>query len=425
MKGPVTLSTSTKSKSSTIPIKPTISTKSESSEKKTSVKLSTSKSTEIENMEELSILKAENSKLREENESKNKEIKLLKAENLKLRKETKIKNSELSRIEQENQALQNKLKEYKKQISDNAKRTTTSENENAALKKSKLDLLESREINELKIIKKIGQGSQSKVYEVTREQHYALKVLLISEESNKTGSNSNLFKALQRLLQEYEILHLLKHRNIIESIGFFYGDEKHPPSILLEYCPCNLAHKVKSMNDIERVCAIIEISLGMEAVHSSNMIHRDLKPENILIDETGHVKLSDFGIACIVDVENQTQTKTGGVGTLKFMAPEILQESVHYTNKVDVYSFGVVVFYILTGGQMPKISIGDQSLGKQASIPSKINEISRKLIKGCWSKEEKNRPSFSDIIEFIKKNKFQLIDGVESNIDEIKSFTSL
>ncbi|KAK8839799.1 Serine/threonine-protein kinase [Tritrichomonas musculus] len=57
------------------------------------------------------------------------------------------------------------------------------------------------------------------------------------------------------------------------------------------------------MNDIERVCAIIEINLGMEAVHSSNVIHRDLKPENILIDETGHIKLSDFGIECIVEAD--------------------------------------------------------------------------------------------------------------------------
>lgn len=183
--------------------------------------------------------------------------------------------------------------------------------------------------------------------------------------------------------------------------------------------------KVGKMNDIERVCAIIEIGLGMEAVHSSNMIHRDLKPENILIDETGHIKLSDFGIACIVEADNQTQTKTIGVGTLKFMAPELLQERTDYTNKVDVYSFGVVVFFILTGGKMPKISIADQSNGKQASIPNSINEISRKLIKSCWSKEAKDCPSFSGIINFIKKNKFKLIDGVESCIDEIKGFTSL
>ena len=82
--------------------------------------------------------------------------------------------------------------------------------------------------------------------------------------------------------------------------------------------------KITSMNDIEQVCEIIEISFGMEAVHSSNLIHRDLKLGNIQIDDKGHFKLSDFGIACIVDVEDQTQTKTSGVGTLKFMAPELL-----------------------------------------------------------------------------------------------------
>ena len=383
----------------------------------------TSISKETDMIKEINELKAMNLKLQKENESKDKEINELKAVNLKLQKENEFKYKEINESK-----VVNKSKELDKKPSNITKQTTiATENKNKSKtqQESKLELLGSGEIDHLKIVKKIGRGSQSEVYEVTREHHCALKVLLIAEELIEQSSKTEVFIALQRLLQEYEILQLLKHRNIIRSFGFFYGDEKHPPSILLEYCPSNLVNKVKSMNDIERVCAIIEISLGMEAVHSSNMIHRDLKPENILIDKEGHIKLTDFGIACIVDVENQTQSKTSGVGTLKFMAPELLQERTDYTNKVDVYSFGVVVFFILTGGQMPKISIADQGNGKQAAIPNNINEISSKLIKLCWSKEEKDRPSFSEIIKFIKKKKFQLIDGIESCICDIKKFTSL
>ena len=140
------------------------------------------------------------------------------------------------------------------------------------------------------------------------------------------------------------------------------------------------------MNYIEKVCCIVEICLGMETVHESNIVHRDLNPENILIDQKVHVKISDFGISCYVDVEKQTMSKTVGMGTLKFMAPELLNESTHYINKVDVYSFIVVAFFVLTG-KLPKISIIDQGCGKKAQIPKSVNKVSRDLINKCWEND--------------------------------------
>lgn len=221
-----------------------------------------------------------------------------------------------------------------------------------------------------------------------------------------------------RFLREYEIL-------VIKALGFCYGDSGHAPSILLELCVQNLSDRIGDMDDIEKVCSIYEISSAMEAVHAARMIHRDLKPENVLFDESGHVKVSDFGVACIVEVEGQTQSKTSGVGTLKFMAPELLNESTKYDSKVDVYSFGVVAFFILSGGKMPKMSIAEQSCGKRAPIPPSINETSRQLINSCWSTSPGDRPSFTEILSFIKKNNFKLIDGVEKNISSIKNFVKL
>ena len=146
-----------------------------------------------------------------------------------------------------------------------------------------------------------------------------------------------------------------------------------------------------------------------------------MKPANILIDNHKHVRLSDFGISRIESIGCQTDSMTSVVGTIKFMAPELLNESRHYSNKVDVYSFGVVVFFVLTG-EMPKISIGEQSNGKKAPIPKKINKISRNLITKCWSTNPDERPSFTEIIDFIKSNKFGLIDGIEKEIKNIKNF---
>lgn len=67
----------------------------------------------------------------------------------------------------------------------------------------------------------------------------------------------------------------------------------------------------------------------------------------------------------------------------------------------------------------------EQGNGKKAKIPKEINEVSRDLILRCWSTNAEDRPSFSEIVEFINSKKFSLIDGVEKDIDVIKKFLSI
>lgn len=280
--------------------------------------------------------------------------------------------------------------------------------------------------NEMKIKSKIN-GGQSTVYIVKYAKKFALKVLKVPDKFNDSGSidsriEEEVFDQCQKFIQEYEILTKLNHKNIIRAYDYCYGDPSHPPSILLQYCPENLRTYISKMNNVQRICAIYEIACAMEAVHNANYIHRDIKPENILIDENGHVKVTDFGISKIID-DDEAATFTGDIGTLGFMAPEIYGEPDHYDNKVDVFSFGHVLYFILTKGQMPKRI---QSIfGKKPPIPDQINELSKDLLNRCWSTNADERPSFSEILEIIKSNDFALIDGVESNIIEIKEFLSI
>ena len=207
--------------------------------------------------------------------------------------------------------------------------------------------------------------------------------------------------------------------------GICLGDENNKPSILLEYCPLSLNKYVKKMNDIEKVVSSFEICNGMSEVHKRHLIHRDLKPDNILFDQNKHVKIIDFGIAKLNDEDDDQDSMTLGIGTLKFMAPEMLNEDDHYDNKIDVYAFGIILFFIMTNGNYPKIRIGDVSMGKKAPIPDYINEFTRNLILRCWSTEPKDRPSFIEIVDEIKRNNFSMIDGIESKIETIKKFLNI
>ncbi|KAK8850305.1 hypothetical protein M9Y10_018434 [Tritrichomonas musculus] len=264
-------------------------------------------------------------------------------------------------------------------------------------------------------IKSLGRGATSEVFEVVREEHLALKVYypeLYKENDDDDDDNDKIvinIDNMRRFLQEYEVLNQLNHPNIIKALGISFGDANHAPAILLEYCVSNLKKKIKKLDKQERIEAIVDICSAMKEVHSAGIIHRDLKLENILLDEQNKVKVSDFGLCTLINLDSETMSRTQMTGTLKYMAPELLQERSDCNEKVDVYAFGVVVFAILTKGELPKIGLGDVANGKKAEIPSSVSEFSRKLIDSCWSYKPSDRPSFVEIYENLRGNKNKLI----------------
>lgn len=195
----------------------------------------------------------------------------------------------------------------------------------------------------------------------------------------------------------------------MKTFGFFYGDSSHAPSILLEFCPSNLKKRVKKLTNRERVRVIIELSSAMESVHTAGIIHRDLKLENILLDKDNHVKLSDFGLCSFIEKDTEIMSYTQMVGTINYMAPELVKGRKDYNEKVDVYAFGVVVFMILTNGEKPDITMFDVGAGKKAPIPKSVSSFSKKLIEKCWSFEASEKPSFAEINTMLKGNEDKII----------------
>ena len=113
---------------------------------------------------------------------------------------------------------------------------------------------------------------------------------------------------------------------------------------------------------------------ALETVHGHNIIHRDIKPENLVFDETGYLKLTDFGIAreWIPNTDNSNETS----GTPGYMAPEVMCKNNHGI-AADYFAVGVIAWECMFGrrpyqGKSRK-EIRDAILAKQAHI--RKNEV--------------------------------------------------
>ena len=136
-------------------------------------------------------------------------------------------------------------------------------------------------------------------------------------------------------------------------------------------------------------------------------MHRDLKPLNILLSKNLHVRISDFGLA---KEEEVSVSQSKGVGTMRFMAPEIFEENddgITYTNKVDVYSFGIMLIFIIAD-VYPKFNLKNALIGVMPQLPEKIVGWVRDLIVKCLSPSPDERPSFDEILQILKSNNYDL-----------------
>src|SRR6185295_2367701 len=96
---------------------------------------------------------------------------------------------------------------------------------------------------------------------------------------------------------------------------------------------------------------VVQICRAIDYAHEKQIIHRDLKPENILIDDRGHVKVADFGLAGVRGSDSKLQLTATSVamGTVNYMAPEQRRDAKNVDGRADLYSVGVMLYELLTG----------------------------------------------------------------------------
>src|SRR5215203_867933 len=197
----------------------------------------------------------------------------------------------------------------------------------------------------------------------------------------------------------------LAHPNIVQvyDAGEALFDGRDASYIVMEYVPGGdlkaLIDQRGRLSGSELVGLGDEVCAGLAHAHEHGVIHRDIKPHNILLDENGHAKVTDFGIARALDTTQATRTGSF-LGTALYSSPEQLQGE-KATPKSDVYSLGATLYQAATGtspfsGATP-IEIASQHVSK-VPVPCRergadVSKDLEALILACLAKNPDERPT--------------------------------
>ncbi|WP_262247581.1 serine/threonine protein kinase [Parapedobacter soli] len=195
----------------------------------------------------------------------------------------------------------------------------------------------------------LGEGGMGKVYlavDLALDRKVAIKNL-----------NANLVydpTFLQRFTNEARILSRLSHPNI--ALLYNYIQEGSDHYMVMEYVAGdNMDAYLRKNGALEPdtlVPILVALLDGLGYAHQKNVLHRDIKPANLMLTPQGDVKIMDFGIARISDQANRLTKVKSVIGTLDYLAPELIQ-GADPSPASDCYALGVVAYELAAGGVLP------------------------------------------------------------------------
>lgn len=259
-------------------------------------------------------------------------------------------------------------------------------------------------VNRYEVLEELGKGGMGVVYRVTDPLNPARQVALKSIRSKDIHP-----ELIDRFKAEFRALTLLKHPNVAAAYDFESLPGSEDYFFTMEYVEGrNIFHATKDASWQQIVSLLIEVCRALSYVHSRKLIHYDIKPSNVMVDDEGHVKVLDFGLAAVKSI-GPGEWKGGTPG---YMAPELADSDALVDHRSDLYSLGIMAYQLFCR-ELPfrSTSMSDilrmhrfQPLGfdepQWKTIPAWVRSIIERL---CAKHPADRYPTANTVIEDINR----------------------
>jgi serine/threonine protein kinase len=222
----------------------------------------------------------------------------------------------------------------------------------------------------------LAHGSFANVYKVEnngKSANYAIKVIhknkLATAPLLQTGAMTE-----RHLLSTLSFPFLVNLQHAFQTQSYL--------CLVLDYCEngelSNYITDPPVLCQTQILMYAAEICLGIDYLHKQGVVHRDLKPANILMDNTGHIRLADFGLAKINENINKRDEWRSGGGTPAYWAPEV-ECGNQQSKEVDWWAFGILLYEMITGQRPSQDNNGIGDNDKFKNKPDAKNIIDKLL----------------------------------------------
>ena len=229
------------------------------------------------------------------------------------------------------------------------------------------------------IDRELGHGSYATVLEL---EYMGLKCAgkKIHELLLRQGGESY---TVRRFEEECRLLSQVRHPNVVQFLGVHFQQGVPAPILVMEFLPTNLTSCIDRYGILPKEIShsiLHDVALGLCYLHRQTppIIHRDLSSNNVLLASNMTAKISDLGVARILNLTPlQVSRMTETPGTPAYMPPEVMIANPKYDTSIDEFSYGILMIHVFSG-RWPEPQVGQTRIENEQLVP--VTEAERREV---------------------------------------------
>jgi predicted Ser/Thr protein kinase len=237
-----------------------------------------------------------------------------------------------------------------------------------------------------RVVERVGKGGMGEVYhadDLALDHPVALK--LVPERLTRDPERLKGLKSEVRISRQISHPNVCRVYDITETGGLWLLSMEYIRGEDLR----SLLQRIGRLPADKAAQIARQLASGLAAAHEKGVLHRDLKPANVMLDERGHARIMDFGLAAVAGTIGAEEIQTG---TPAYMAPE-QRAGREVTERGDIYSLGLVLYELFTGRRAFPEAGSAEPPPPPSSLVEGLDPAVDRVVLGCLEEDPSRRPA--------------------------------